>query len=206
MLMTRKTTQRTGCSLSDEDVFGELSGRVHAECVAIFGREQARRDGVTVKGRAQLLSTVAAVHQKTALTSGNQVCSQVAGSRCKLEQGRDEHIQGQATRQRQGWKGRRPSQRRRQKVRRSEQEQCSALRLEWDRPLPIKPTQCFKSLKTFSQSVSRCRIITPGSFHQRIHFLRLHVLQSLLVFFCHELCRSPLFLIRSLLTELFTPA
>ena len=66
MLMTRKTTQRTGCSLSDEDVFGELSGRVHAECVAIFGREQARRDGVTVKGRAQLLSTVAAVHQKTA--------------------------------------------------------------------------------------------------------------------------------------------
>ena len=37
--------------------------------------------------------------------------------------------------------------------------------------------QCFESLKTFAQSVSRCPIIAPWSVHQRIHFLRLHIFQ-----------------------------
>ena len=62
--------------------------------------------------------------------------------------------------------------------------------------------QCFEVLKTFSQSVSRSWIITPWSLHLRIRFLRLHILQSLLVSFCHEPLRSGLFLIRRL-TELF---
>ena len=33
--------------------------------------------------------------------------------------------------------------------------------------------QCMKSLTTFSQSVSRCWIITPWSLNERIHFFRL---------------------------------
>ena len=65
--------------------------------------------------------------------------------------------------------------------------------------------QCFEVLKTFAQSVSRCWIVTPWSLHQRIYFLRFHILQLLLIFFCHEPFLGRLFLIRPL-TELFTPA
>ena len=37
------------CSLSDEDVCEDISECVHAECAAVFGREQARQHGVHVE-------------------------------------------------------------------------------------------------------------------------------------------------------------
>ena len=46
--------------------------------------------------------------------------------------------------------------------------------------------QCFEGLKTFSQSVSRCWILTPWSWLQRIYFLRFHIFQKLLISFCHQ--------------------
>ena len=63
--------------------------------------------------------------------------------------------------------------------------------------------QCFKSLKTFSQSVSRCRLFSRR-LYQRVHFLRLHIFQYLFILIGCRLVKSIFFPVWCS-SEFFTP-
>ena len=62
--------------------------------------------------------------------------------------------------------------------------------------------QRLKILNAFSQSVSRCGLIVPWSLHQRIHCLRSHFFQYLIIVCLRKLFWSFI----TLQTKLFTPA